>query len=280
MTSVGPGPGVAAGDIGDAKLSEPANKRESPASFCNRDSRHHGMATPVPRTSTTAEANYPSHNALLARQSSRKPQYAPAGSSIPLVGSKPHLVRKSSAGEANGLGLAVKLGPRVEIDFRGGVEPDRVPCLTELRRAVFPLEGLGIGGIGGREQREGYASRKNELLKHRLAPVWREGGVDTSPPSKDQAARWLGQITGHIGGEDRGEAAGSRLPLPAGFAQPIEQVSVVFRPKPRHTIVHVHVECGRREINGLVQGILCFCVATELSECGRRPAINHREIRI
>src|SRR5216683_1739653 len=91
MTSVGPGPGVAAGDIGDAKISEPANKRESPASFCNRDSRHHGMATPVPRTSTTAEANYPSHNALLARQSSRKPQYAPAGSSIPLVGSKPHV---------------------------------------------------------------------------------------------------------------------------------------------------------------------------------------------
>src|SRR5260370_734864 len=70
MTSVGPGPGVAAGDIGDAKISEPANKRESPASFCNRDSRHHGMATPAPRTSTTAKANYPSHNPLLARRSS------------------------------------------------------------------------------------------------------------------------------------------------------------------------------------------------------------------
>src|SRR6266851_5118821 len=150
MTSVGPGPGVAAGDIGDAKISEPANKRESPASFCNRDSRHHGMATPVPRTSTTAEAHHPSHNALLARQSSRKPQYAPAGSSVPLVGSKARLLRERSAGEAASLGLAVELGARVEIDFRGGVEPDHVPLLAELRCAVFRLEGLRVGGASRR----------------------------------------------------------------------------------------------------------------------------------
>src|SRR5713226_7767317 len=95
MTSVGLGPGVAAGDIGDAKISEPANKRESPASFCNRDSRHHGMATPVPRTSTTAEANYPSHNALLARQSSRKPQYARPEAQFPLLARNPAFSAKA-----------------------------------------------------------------------------------------------------------------------------------------------------------------------------------------
>src|SRR6266851_6729239 len=152
MTSVGPGPGVAAGDIGDAKISEPANKRESPASFCNRDSRHHGMATPVPRTSATAEANYPSHNALLVRQSSRKPQYAPAGSSILRVGSKPHLVRKS--GEAAGLGFAVVLRPGVEIDFRRGVEPHDVALFAELRCAVLGLERLRVRGVGRGEHGE------------------------------------------------------------------------------------------------------------------------------
>src|SRR6266851_3551886 len=95
MTSVGPGPGVAAGDIGDAKISEPANKRESPASFCNRDSRHHGMATPVPRTSTTAEANYPSHNALL--RATVEPQVAicPPEAQFPLLALNPTLSAKA-----------------------------------------------------------------------------------------------------------------------------------------------------------------------------------------
>src|SRR5216684_6174833 len=165
MTSVGPGPGVAAGDIGDAKISEPANKRESPASFCNRDSRHHGMATPAPRTSTTAKANYPSHNALLARQSSRKPQYAPAGSSIPLAGPEPRLVRKRAAGKAAAFCLAVELRAWREVDLGCRVEPDHVPGLAERRCAVLGL--VWPAGVPPNHNRSGeidFGSIKFRLL--------------------------------------------------------------------------------------------------------------------
>ena len=78
------------------------------------------------------------------------------------------------------------------------------------------------------------------------------------PISGTRPYRLAGRPTRGFARLRRGD--GSRLPLPAGFAQPIEQVSVVFRPKPRHTIALVHVECGRlARIHGLVQGILCFC---------------------
>ena len=68
--------------------------------------------------------------------------------------------------------------------------------------------------------------------------------------------------------------------LPSGLAQALDQVGVIFRPKPRHAIADVHVKGGRRERDRFLQRFLRFCNATELAERGGRPAIDHREIGV
>jgi integrase/recombinase XerD len=68
--------------------------------------------------------------------------------------------------------------------------------------------------------------------------------------------------------------------LPSGLAQSLDQVGVVFWPKPRHAVPDIHVECGRRERDGLSQRFLCFCRATELTERGGGPAIDHWKIGV
>jgi hypothetical protein len=44
-----------------------------------------------------------------------------------------------------------------------------------------------------------------------------------------------------------GEAAAAASTLPPGLTQTFEQVGVVFRPKPGHSLADIHVERGRRE---------------------------------
>ena len=68
--------------------------------------------------------------------------------------------------------------------------------------------------------------------------------------------------------------------LPSGLAQSLDQVGMVFWPKPRHTVSDIHVECGRRERDGLIQRFLCFRSPTELTKRGGRPAIDHRKIGV
>src|SRR6266567_943990 len=62
---------------------------------------------------------------------------------------------------------------------------------------------------------------------------------------------------------------------PSGLAQALEQVGVVFRPKPRHALADIHIECGWCERDGLLQPFLRFRRATELTESGGGPAIDH-----
>src|SRR5437588_3565306 len=83
------------------------------------------------------------------------------------------------------------------------------------------------------------------------------------------------------GGEvDAGDKARKEMTsaLPACLAQTLDQMGVVFRPKPRDAVVDVHVE-GRRSVrNGLLKPFLSFRFASQLTQRGGRPAIDHREI--
>ncbi len=123
---------------------------------------------PVPATATTS---FPGGSSPIGA--------ACSAGSISLVGPKARLLSGSSVGKPAGLGLAVELRARREVDFRGWVEPDYVAGLAERRRAVLRLEGLRIGGIGWGQQRERYASGENELPEHRhlLPPDLREGSA-------------------------------------------------------------------------------------------------------
>jgi hypothetical protein len=74
---------------------------------------------------------------------------------------------------------------------------------------------------------------------------------------------------------------GPRIMPPASrLAQALDQVGVVFRPKPRHALADIHVEDGRRSGDGLLQCFLRFRRATKLAKSGGGPAIDHREIGV
>ena len=69
MTSLGPGPGVAAAAVGGAKISEPANNRQSAANFRNRNCRLHVMDTPFP--APRSGPSRPSHFTQMASGGAR-----------------------------------------------------------------------------------------------------------------------------------------------------------------------------------------------------------------
>src|ERR1700686_2648586 len=66
--------------------------------------------------------------------------------------------------------------------------------------------------------------------------------------------------------------------LPAGLAQTLDQMSVVFRPKPRSSLADIHVECRRSARDGLLQCFLRFRRAPKLTQRRRGPAVDHRKI--
>src|SRR5258708_23928074 len=68
--------------------------------------------------------------------------------------------------------------------------------------------------------------------------------------------------------------------LPAGLAQTLDEMSVVFRPKPRSSVADIHVECRRCAGDGLLQCFLRFRCAPKLAQRRRVPAVDHRKIRI
>jgi len=57
-------------------------------------------------------------------------------------------------------------------------------------------------------------------------------------------------------------------------------MDMVFRPKPRHAVSDIHLECGWREMDRFIQRFFGFSVAPKLTESGGSPTVNHWEIRI
>src|SRR5258708_12913051 len=67
--------------------------------------------------------------------------------------------------------------------------------------------------------------------------------------------------------------------LPAGLAQTLDEMSVVFRPKPRSSVADIHVECRRCAGAGLLQCFLRFRCPPNLAHPPRVPPLAHRNIR-
>ena len=68
--------------------------------------------------------------------------------------------------------------------------------------------------------------------------------------------------------------------FPSGLAQSFDQVGVVFRPKPRHAVrTYMSNAAGAREM-AFSSASFASSSATQLTEGGGGPAIDHREIGV
>src|SRR5260221_11785966 len=68
--------------------------------------------------------------------------------------------------------------------------------------------------------------------------------------------------------------------LPAGLAQTLDEMSVVFWPKPRCSVADIHVECRRCAGDGLLQCFLRFRWAPKLTKRRAGPAVDNWKIGI
>src|SRR5258708_12523976 len=65
--------------------------------------------------------------------------------------------------------------------------------------------------------------------------------------------------------------------LPAGLAQTLDEMSVVFRPKPRSSVADIHVECRGCAGDGLLHCFLRFRLALMLPHPPPQPPPHHRK---
>ncbi len=191
----------------------------------------------------------------------------------------------------------------------GGGMPQRIITVS---RSLFSLRITGAGqsgntpGIGGRLPTYRLITRNRVRIRHELR---RQNAHDThwhcyevrwlKRPTCNSASilqpldRWPSPPISVVGSQagllpcpsravrmERRRRLRPSSTLLTGFSQTLDEMSVVFRAKPRNSVADIHVECRRCAGDGLLQGFLRFCSAPELAQRRRGPAVDHRKMGI